>query len=192
LFIFYFLYIIQPEDIERSFIIQVHLEDDTIQIREPPRRNSGHKGGIFLNRSVIEPHDGSKGVHPEDLYLGATVAIRSHRFVVHDADEYTLRYMEENHKQWQLSSLVNVTAKLKQREEAIRRVILTTPGLSTTTADYEELKSILGRAGLSLIKQEIVTLFRELDPKRTGTVKVTKLLKFSLDRDVTGQPLSDV
>ena len=51
----------KPADQSRTFIIQVHLEDDTIQVLEPPQRNSGHKGGVFLNRGKIIPHDGKLG-----------------------------------------------------------------------------------------------------------------------------------
>jgi Ca2+-binding EF-hand superfamily protein len=32
------------------------------------------------------------------------------------------------------------------------------------------------------VKQEVVTIFRLLDPKRTGYVKLTKLLKFIMDQ----------
>jgi Ca2+-binding EF-hand superfamily protein len=41
---------------------------------------------------------------------------------------------------------------------------------------------------LDLLKQEIVTIFRELDPHHTGTVKMTKLLKFLMDHDGSGHP----
>lgn len=169
------------EDISRSFIIQVHLEDDTIQIREPPQRNSGHKGGIFLSRSNLERHDGTKPVTPQDIYLGAVVSILTHKFKVHDADEYTLRFMEENSKQWTNSHLPTVLEKIRFKQEVVTRLILTTPGLANRMSTCEDVEKLFARAGLDLVKQEVITLFRVLDPKKTGFIKLTTLLKYLVD-----------
>ena len=45
-------------DEKRSFIIQIYLEDNTLQIREPPSRNSGYKGGVFLRRTRMSDENG--------------------------------------------------------------------------------------------------------------------------------------
>jgi hypothetical protein len=172
----------EPANLSRKFIIQFHLEDDTIQILEPPQRNSGHKGGTFLGRCMIEPHDGAKPPSPTDLYLGATVTIFGYRFNVNDADEYTLRYMEENAGQWEHSKLSVVLRKVLDKEEVISRLILTVPGLARKAINYGYVEAIFKQAGLEIVKQEVVTIFRLLDPKRTGYVKLTKLLKFIMDQ----------
>lgn len=173
----------KPEDITRSFIIQVHLEDDTIQIREPPQRNSGHKGGIFLQRCSVEAH-GGHGAAPlkaDDIFLGGTVTILSHRFVVHDADEFTFRYMEDNNNIYKYSDLSRVLYSISDRQDVLSHLILTQPGLSSKFVGYDEIAAIFKRAGLNLVKQEIVTLLRVLDPKRSGNIKLTKLLKYIVD-----------
>ena len=82
---------LQEVDAQRKFIIQVHLEDDTFQIREPPIRNSGHKGGIFLSRCKLESHDGTKPLQPGDIFLGGEVEILSHRFKVLNCDQFTFK-----------------------------------------------------------------------------------------------------
>jgi len=143
----------KPADMSRSFIVQVLLEDDTIQILEPPQRNSGHKGGVFLYRTKIESHDGSKVVQPQDIFLGAVVPIYGHRFVIHDADEFTLRHMEENSKHWVFSALPQVVAKLTEKKEVIIRVILTIPGLTNKVVNYSELDDVFKRAGLEMVRQ---------------------------------------
>ena len=183
--IYYYVYccMLQPADMSRSFIVQVLLEDDTIQILEPPQRNSGHKGGVFLYRTKIESHDGSKVVQPQDIFLGAVVPIYGHRFVIHDADEFTLRHMEENSKHWVFSALPQVVAKLTEKKEVIIRVILTIPGLTNKVVNYSELDDVFKRAGLEMVRQEIVTLFRVLDPRKSGSVKLTKILKFLMSQD---------
>lgn len=172
----------KASDRSRSFIIQVHLEDDTIQVLEPPQRNSGHKGGVFLNRGKIEPHDDSPSVVPQDLYLGAVVPIYGFHFLLHDADEYTLRHMEENCREWGKSDLSSVIAKLKEHEEVLTRLILTSPGLSRKEMTYAEVLDFFLLAGTPVVKQEVVTLLRVLDPKKFGSVKLTKILKFMMSQ----------
>jgi hypothetical protein len=177
-----FLYF-QAADVSRSFIVQVHLEDDSIQVLEPPQRNSGHKGGVFLNRGKIESHDGSKVVQPQDIHIGAVVPIYGHRFVIHDADEFTLRHMEENSRHWTHSDIPLVTEKLMAKREVVIRVILTSPGLTNKIVNPAEVHELFERAGLTMARQEIVTLIRLLDPRKSGKIKLTKLLKYLMTQD---------
>ena len=103
----------KPGDENRQFIVQVYLEDDTLQIREPPMRNSGFNGGIFLKRTRMNVADRCIPFSPCDVHVGAVLQILSHRFVINDADEYTLHYMAQNCNQWIHSSLPGVLQKLK-------------------------------------------------------------------------------
>ena len=49
-------------------------------------------GGVFLSRTNLE--ESTHGaVKPKDLYVSAIVEMFSHKFLIHDADEYTLRYV---------------------------------------------------------------------------------------------------
>ena len=49
-------------------------------------------GGVFLSRTNLE--ESTQGaVQPKDLYVSAIVEMFSHKFLIHDADEYTLRYV---------------------------------------------------------------------------------------------------
>lgn len=173
--------LVQEADKTREFILQLHLEDDTIQIREPPVRNSGHKGGIFLQRCKLESHDGSPTLEPKDVFLGATVTVLAHQFDVQDCDQYTFKYMEANAGTWRYSDLSAVSAKLRAKKEVVQRVVLTYPALQTRTVDVAELGEVLERTGLRLVKQEVFTIFRAIDPQRAGTVKMTKLLKYVMD-----------
>lgn len=101
-------------DEKRSFIIQIHLEDNTLQIREPPCRNSGYKGGVFLRRTRMIAENGVKFM-PEDVYLGCTLKILAHQFQVTDADEHTLHFMESNERSWQYSSPIYLKRKMLVR-----------------------------------------------------------------------------
>jgi len=158
----------------------VHLEDDTVQIREPPLRNTGHKGGIFLSRVdvMMDMPDGSKRKFlPQDIVIGQVVKIRSHKFVVHDCDEYTYRFMEENCKQFANSDLKVALEAIGKRKEVVSRLILTTPGLANKICSFEDVEDVMQKANTGLVKQQVMTILRALDPQRLGVVKMTQLLK---------------
>lgn len=75
-----------------------------IVIYEPPVRNSGIIGGKFLERTRISKPGSSpdKPVFygPDDMYIGSVIQIFNHRFVICNADEYVLKYMEEHPQQF--------------------------------------------------------------------------------------------
>jgi hypothetical protein len=173
----------RPADESRRFMLCVYLEDDTVSIMEPTQRNSGHKGGTFLARGKLQMDDPAnkgetKAFQPEDVTVGDVVKIRSHRFVVHDADEFTYRFLEENPDKFPLSDAKMVRAKIKPCIAKIKTMILATPGLSSQLAKYEELHRMFKKAGVDIVKQEVVTLLRNLDPRRRGDVRMTQVLKF--------------
>lgn len=172
----------KPADESRRFVIQFKLEDDSIQIMEPPQRNSGHKGGTFLSRGKvqIEENGVKRPMLPEDIVVGSVAQIRAHRFVVHDADEFTYKFMEENPDQFLFSNMANITNKLRKNSEILKKLILSMAGLQTMTVKYEDLDTLFKRAGLDLLKQEVVTLLRMLDPRRTARVRMTQVLKYIL------------
>ncbi len=67
-------------------------------------RNAGILGGKFLERTRVEK-PGSTPNHPiyytpQDLAIGATIQVFKHQFVIMDADEYVLTYMEERADQF--------------------------------------------------------------------------------------------
>ncbi len=144
-------------------------------------RNSGHKGGIFLQRCKLESHDGTPTLEPKDVFLGATVTVLSHEFDVQDCDQYTFKYMEANANTWQCSDISAVSRKLRAKKEVLQRILLTYPALQSRSLNVEELGTILERAGLDLVAQEVHTVFRTIDPQRSGSVKLTKLLKYTMD-----------
>jgi EF-hand domain-containing protein 1 len=171
----------KPADETRKFVIQFKLEDDSVQIMEPPQRNSGHKGGTFLSRGKIQTDIGNgekRPMLPEDIVVGAIAQIRAHRFVVHDADDATYKHMEEHPDQFDFSNIKMIGAKLSSKKEMIQKLILSIPGLQGMTVKYEDIDQLFRRADIHLLKQEVVTLLRMLDPQRTARVRMTQVLKF--------------
>lgn len=82
------------DDLDRRFVITYFVQDGTLRIQEPPIRNSGFNGGIFLSRRSIKTEMGEALTH-KHLYVGCKLQILKHRFLLLDANESTLRWMED-------------------------------------------------------------------------------------------------
>ncbi|NWU91863.1 EFHC1 protein, partial [Upupa epops] len=98
-----------PEDRSRRFILSYFLSNDMISIYEPPVRNSGITGGKYLGKTrVAKPGSTTENMmyyEPADLAIGSTVEVFGHRFVITDADEYVLNYMESNAEHFPAATL---------------------------------------------------------------------------------------
>jgi len=88
----------------------------------------------------------------------------------------------ENHTEiWRQCELSQIVKKIKTKKEVLQRVMLTYPGLTSVYLNLPLTQEIFERAGLDMIKQEVCTVFRQVDSLRTGTIKMTKLLRFVVD-----------
>uniref|UniRef100_A0A3Q3WW66 DM10 domain-containing protein n=1 Tax=Mola mola TaxID=94237 RepID=A0A3Q3WW66_MOLML len=105
-----------PDDKGRHFILSYFLSDDTISIFERPARNSGIIAGKFLKKMRV-PKPGTTVDKPEfyspaDFAIGATVDVFGHRFLLFDADEYVLAYLESNSSQIPHQTIESLRQKL--------------------------------------------------------------------------------
>jgi len=106
----------RQEDRDRRFIISYRLSDDMISIFEPQQRNSGIIGGKFLERTRIE----KPGCDPEnpvfygigDFAIGSTIIVLKHRFVITDADELVLKYLEKSPDMYPAATIESLRNKL--------------------------------------------------------------------------------
>lgn len=187
----------KPGEELRQFVIQIMLEDDTIQIREPPQRNTGFNGGIFLRR--VRMNDKMIPFGPRDVYVGAKLRILSHQFEVIEADEFTMHYMESN-EGYRSSNPNSVLMKIKQFEPQFKKVCLTMPNLAQAYVTEKDVISMFARIGVKMNKQEVLTVFRQVEmagaaddassvvssPTRGGErrIKLTKVLKYILSSNV--------
>lgn len=87
----------KPEDIDRSFIITFYLNDDSLQIYEPPVRNSGISEGKFLERKQYKNvKNNNQKFGPCDLIVGTDVIINGYSFHITDCDLFTKKWFAEN------------------------------------------------------------------------------------------------
>ncbi|XP_027594162.1 EF-hand domain-containing protein 1 [Pipra filicauda] len=109
-----------PEDRNRRFILSYFLSDDTISIYEPPIQNSGIPGGKYLKRTrVAKPGSTPEDpiyFQPSDFTIGSTIEVFGHRFVITDADEYVLNYLERNAESFPATTLQSLRDHFRPRK----------------------------------------------------------------------------
>lgn len=84
------------DDVDRRFVISYYVTDCTLKIAEPPVRNSGFNGGIFLSRREVKTEAGEIMKY-SDLYIGCKLKVLKHIFHLLDASGSTLKWMEDQH-----------------------------------------------------------------------------------------------
>lgn len=149
-----------PVDAGRKFTVSYFLSDDTISVFEPPQRNSGVIGGKFLERGRIQKpgqelfkSEMSEYYKAQDLYVGATVNFNDHIFVIVDADEYAMAYMETHNDEFPVADLMDLLRKLKAHKEKVQDCIG-----DQQEMDYDTFSHLLISAGL--VEHEVATIGR--------------------------------
>jgi hypothetical protein len=84
-----------PDDVDRRFVLTFFVQDGTIKVQEPPIRNSGFNGGVFLSRRAVKTESG-ESLAPHHLFVGCKLQVLKHRFLLLDANESTFRWMEDH------------------------------------------------------------------------------------------------
>jgi hypothetical protein len=181
------------EDKDRRFVISYRLADDMMTIYEPPQRNAGVLGGKFLERTRVlknMPSDSLSAVSPlglsstpeyygiQDLYVGAALVINRHSFVLLDADEFVLNYMESRPSEFLKSNIAVIKANNMD-------VLAAVDGAALGKFDHDgsglvDRKDLIGVvkqiAGSRLCDQEIITLSRLFEEK-TRMVNIAKFVQ---------------
>lgn len=101
-------------DRDRRFVISLFLADDEIAVFEPKSRNSGILSGKFLAKSRIKKSDGVSYFEPQDFYLGAELTFYNHTFVLSEADEYAITYMNQHPEIFKKQAAVNAALGASQ------------------------------------------------------------------------------
>merc|ERR1711865_875648 len=81
------------QNAERKFIVRYFLSDDTVEVFEPPVRNSGILGGKFMKRCKVHTPEGAV-LQPTDLVKGSVAQFSQTNFIIQGADEYTLKFLD--------------------------------------------------------------------------------------------------
>merc|ERR1711967_34195 len=170
-----------PEDNGRVFVIKYFLADDTVAVFEPPQKNSGISGGKFRERCRIKKPASHEYYSQADLYTGAVVELNGFMFVIYQADEYSLAYMEADEESHPMSSLAYIAEQLgpvlKEKSEALNASFAAADPSSCGKISYETFQDVLGANDMELNDQVLITLMRRFDVNKDGNICYSDLMK---------------
>jgi len=169
-----------PDDIDRRFVVTYYLQDETLKVHEPPVRNSGFVGGVFLSRRPVKNANGDP-ISEDQLYLGSKLQILKHMFLLIESNEGTLRWMED--KRLPRASFYDIVDKmrpallaharsgaLKSRFESMEMESTSTetgPGpqgrgraTKEMLAEVLSYYNLVGEDSSQLVEHELVTIVR--------------------------------
>merc|ERR1719440_1576433 len=163
-----------PEDQGRIFVVKYFLADDTVAVFEPPQKNSGVVGGKFLERTRIKKPQSHEYYCQADFYTGSVLEFHCWKFVVYQADEYTLSYMESDPDSHPMSDLGYIASQLapvlKDKGPGLKaRFTAADPG-NTGMVSYEVFQDALAENDMELTDQVLITLMRRFDLNKDGNI----------------------
>lgn len=162
----------KPIDKTRKFIISYFLTDDTIQIYEPPVRNSGVIGGKFLERGRVKkpnqeryPTTSPEYYNAQDFFVGAQLNINNYVFLLEDADEYAYRYMETHPEEFPVADVRRIISKLssiaRQKADQVKDFFNRQDGNGENSVALDQFRCLLKQMTEGqLLDHEIMTLAR--------------------------------
>ncbi|KAG5872507.1 hypothetical protein JTB14_027095 [Gonioctena quinquepunctata] len=188
-----------PENCTRIFIMRYYLSDDTIAIFEAAKKNSGFTTSTFLSRNRIKLP--AQKVYtskpplcytPQHMFIGATLIINGFEFVLVDADEYALRYMELNAGQFPKANIKIIMEKVKEKLRPIYKdFVAENLPTETPVITYERLRAKLcALMGPDFTEHEMVTISRAFsavcykeryDRDKMRALALTELKRFLWD-----------
>ncbi|NXH20112.1 EFHC2 protein, partial [Bucco capensis] len=159
-------------DRDRKFTISYFLSDDTIAVFEHIQQNTGFLGGKFLERGRIKKpgqelfkSEPSECFKAQDLFIGARVCFHGHNFLLVDADEYTLNYMEKHANEFPVANIGVILKKLKDITEPhlreVRQRFAATDPEHTKVIEYDCFRNLIDSiTNGAFSEHEILTLGR--------------------------------
>jgi len=161
----------QVEDEDRKFIIGYFCANDTVACWELRQRNSGFAEGKFAERGrKRNPYTG-EWYKAHDFFVGASCSISCMPMVVTRADEYTLKYLEENSDQFPTSNvgyILSRIAAIKDDEQC----------KAAGSLDPDTFRDAVEQiTGVYLVDQELITLLRRFgEPSDEPRISMEALL----------------
>lgn len=170
----------KPIEVDRRFTISYFLSDDTVLVFEPPQRNSGIIGGKFLERGRVKKPDGVNFYSPQDLYIGAHVEFCNHSFILIDADEYAVNYMEEHAKEFPRANVQLITEKLKDLStndaSNLKKKLVSGDASNNGVVDFNHFLQTLDQTTNEISTHEIITLGRNFGSREDNTENVETII----------------
>ena len=163
-----------PEDQGRIFVIKYYLSDDTVAVFEPPQKNSGIMGGKFLERTRVKKPNSHEYYNQADFYTGAHIEFNKFGFVLYQADEYSLSYMESDPEAHPMSDISYIAEQLSpvlgEKKDALIAAFAKADADDVGFVSYETLQDTLSSLDMELNDQVLITLMRRFDLNKDGNI----------------------
>ena len=163
-----------PEDQGRIFVIKYFMADDTVAAFEPPQKNSGIMGGKFIQRGRVKKPNSHEYYTQADFYTGARIEFNKFGFVLYQADEYSLAYMESDPESHPMSDIHYIAEQLapflKEKYAALNGAFAVADPPGTGVVSYEVLQDVLSANDMELNDQVLITLMRRYDLNKDGDI----------------------
>jgi len=171
-----------PEDQGRIFVIKYFLADDTIAAFEPPQKNSGIMGGKFIKRGRVKKPNSHEYYTQADLYTGGTLELNKFQFVLYQADEYSLSYMESDPESHPMSDVAYIQEQLApvlmEKKDKLMKAFKEQETKSGFVS-YETLQDVLSENDMELNDQVLITLMRRYDLSKDGNIAYEQFIMLS-------------
>lgn len=141
---------------QRRFVVNFHMGDDSISVFEPEIRNSGISGGKFFERKRFKNPQTNTYFNASDFFIGQKMIVNQFPFLLLEADERTLSFMEEHRDEegFTCSNIRWIMFRLSKQRERIDQVLQQIRGSSTMKEAYDILRPFFGN------KHEFLTFWR--------------------------------
>jgi hypothetical protein len=178
----------RAEDADRLFVVCYYLQDDTVQIHEPPQRNLGVMTGRFLEKGIHTNQVTGELIKPEDLLPGKVIKIYNRQLEVVDMDEYTTKYFSEGgvKRQYDLTAMLEKLREgLRQQFPLVRDIFRRIDSDHDGVITMNEFKEALKKWGFQPTEEEAMVLMKHFDTRQDGVVSYNEFCDALLDEDFT-------
>lgn len=103
---------------ERKFVFNFWVTDNTLQIYEEAKKNSGRTSAKFMEKRKVKNAITGKYYNEKDFYVGASIYINKYIFNLYECDDKTMNYMIDNSDIFRDSDIVRIIERI--RKEAHR------------------------------------------------------------------------
>jgi len=173
-----------PEDQGRIFVIKYFMADDTVAAFEPPQKNSGIMGGKFIQRGRVKKPNSHEYYTQADFYTGARIEFNKFGFLLYQADEYSLSYMESDPDSHPMSDINYICEQLgpvlKEKAPMLSAAMKAADPTGSGFVSYDALQDILSENDMELNDQVLITLMRRFDYHKDGNIKYDDLMALAM------------
>merc|ERR1712150_63843 len=116
-----------------------------------------------------------------DFFTGAQIEFNKFPFVLYQADEYSLSYMEADPDSHPMSDIAYIAEQLapvvKEKKEVLKAKFKEADVASSGFVSYEILQDILAGCDMELNDQVLISLMRRFDLNKDGNIAYNDLLE---------------